>query len=150
MALYVSASKRFRRVLAIAVVVGVVAFLLGWLIGRQQVPSIDERVSQVQTSADRLATGLERLGIEYEQVLAGTDGLDGSVITPLDDLRSELQSTMDRASWLSGDQRAAALDAIAGVRQSALDNDTLDEFSSVASDAAAIVRSMFGLAAAGA
>ena len=150
MALYVSASKRFRRVLAIAVAVGVVAFFLGWLIGRQQVPSIDERVSQVQTSADRLATGLERLGIEYEQVLAGTDELDGSVITPLDDLRTELQSTMDRAPWLSGDQRATALDAIAGVRQSALDDATLDQFNETASAAAATVRSMFGLAAAGA
>ncbi len=150
MALYVSAGKRFRRVLAIAIAVGAVAFFLGWLIGRQQVPSIDERVSQVQTSADRLATGLERLGIEYEQVLAGSDDLDGGVIVPLDDLRSDLQSTMDRAPWLSSAERASALDAIAGVRQAALDGQTLDQFDEVASAAAATVRSMFGLAVAGA
>lgn len=150
MALYVSVSRRFRRLVAIAVAVGLATFFLGWLIGRQQVPSIDERVTQVQTSADDIATGLERLGIEYEQVITGVDDLDGSVIVPLDDLRMGLQSTMNRAPWLSSDERASALDAVASVRRSALDREPLEQFTAVAIDAATTVRSMFGVPADGA
>ena len=112
MALYISAGRRFRRTLVIAVAAAVVAFAIGWLIGHQQVPSIAERVAEVQQDGESQATGLERLGIEYEQVLAGTDDLDSSVLQPLDDLRAELQSTMDRAPWLTSDERAALLDAV--------------------------------------
>ena len=145
MALYVSASRRFRRVLFIAVGVAIVAFGLGWLIGRQQVPSIDHRVEQVRTAADNAATGLERLDIEYEQVLDGTDDLDTSVLTPLDDLRSDLQDTMDRAPWLTTDMRAAMLDALAQVRQDAADRVPLDDFSTAVENAVDVVRSTFGI-----
>ena len=113
MALYISAGRRFRRTLVIAVAAAVVAFAIGWLIGHQQVPSIAERVTEVQQDGESQATGLERLSIEYEQVLAGTDDLDSSVLQPLDDLRTELQSTMDRAPWLTSAQRGS--DARRGV-----------------------------------
>ena len=145
MALYVSAARRLRRTIVIAAVVGVVAFALGWLTGREQVPSIDHRVSQVQAAAGDIATGLERLDIEYEQVLDGTDALDASVLTPLDELRTDLQSTMDRAPWLSVEQRAAVLDLVAQARQAAVDGVSLDAFTADVDDAAAAVRSTFGV-----
>lgn len=144
MALYISASRRFRRTLVIAVAAAAVAFAIGWLIGHQQVPSIAERVTEVQQDGESQATGLERLGIEYQQVLAGTDDLDSSVLQPLDDLRAELQSTMDRAPWLTSAQRAALLDAVSQVRQNAVDGVPLDSFTSSATAAAALVRQQLG------
>jgi hypothetical protein len=144
MALYISAGKRFRRTLVIAVAAAVVAFAIGWLIGHQQVPSISERVTEVQQDGEQAATGLERLGIEYEQVLAGTDGVDSSVLQPLDGLRTELQSTMDRAPWLTSDQRAEMLDAVSQVRQNAVDGVPLDSFTSSATAAATLIRQELG------
>ena len=144
MALYISAGRRFRRTVVIAVAAAVVAFAIGWLIGHQQVPSIAERVAEVQQDGEGQATGLERLGIEYEQVLAGTDDLDSSVLQPLDDLRTELQSTMDRAPWLTSDQRAAMLDAVSQVRQNAVDGVPLESFTASATAAATLIRQELG------
>jgi hypothetical protein len=144
MALYISAGRRFRRTLVIAVAAAVVAFAIGWLIGHQQVPSIAERVTEVQQDGESQATGLERLSIEYEQVLAGTDDLDSSVLQPLDDLRTELQSTMDRAPWLTSDERAAMLDAVSQVRQNAVDGVPLEPFTQSATAAATLIRRELG------
>jgi len=144
MALYVSAGRRFRRTLVIALAAAVVAFAIGWLVGRQQVPSISNRVAEVQQDSEREATGLERLGIEYQQVLAGTDDLDSSVLQPLDDVRAELQTTMDRAPWLSNDERAALLDAVSQVRQNAVDEVPLDAFTASATKAATLIRQQLG------
>ena len=146
MALYVSASKRFRRVLMIAVGVAIVAFVLGWLIGHQQVPSIDTRVADVREAAENTATGLERLDIEYEQVLDGTDDLDTSVLKPLDDLRSELQDTMDQAPWLTtATARSHTRRALAEARQAAIDSVPLDDFTAAIDNAAGVVRITFGV-----
>ena len=144
MALYISAGRRFRRTLVIAVAAAVVAFAIGWLIVHQQVPSIAERVTEVQQDGEGQATGLERLSIEYEQVLAGTDDLDSSVLQPLDDLRTELQSTMDRAPWLTSDQRAAMLDAVSQVRQNATDGVPLESFTASATAAATLIHQELG------
>ena len=145
MALYVSAGRRTRRTIAIAVAVGIVAFALGWLYGRQQIPSIDDRVADVQVDAADAATALERLDIEYEQVLADSDSLESSVLTPLDDLRTDLQATMDRAPWLGADQRAPVLEAIAAVRQAAVDGVPLDRFVAAVDTASRAVRATFAL-----
>ena len=139
MALYISAGRRSRRTLAIALGAAIVGLVVGWAIGRQQVPSITERVRAVQQDAERAATALERLGIEYEQVLAGTDDLNTSVLQPLDELRTDLQSTMDQAPWLSAQTRATLLDAVSQVRQLAVDGAPLEEFTTSTSEAATLV-----------
>jgi hypothetical protein len=145
MALYISNGRRLRRTIVTAVVVGVVCVLLGWLVGRQQVPSNDERVGDVKDEAANVATGIERLEIEYEQVLAGTDDLQTSVLTPIDDLRSDLQRAMDDAPWLSSSQRGPVLDAIAELRSAAQAGDPADAFHERAVAAAAAVRGLFAL-----
>jgi hypothetical protein len=144
MALYVSAGQRFRRTVIIAAVASTIALVVGWSIGRQQAPAITDRVAAVQDQAEQQATGLERLGIEYEQVLDGTDELDQSVVQPLDAVREELQVTMDRAPWLTGAERAALLDAMSQVRQAAVDEAPLDEFNAATAAAAALVRQELG------
>ena len=144
MALYVSAGRRTRRTVIIAAVASLIALVVGWSIGRQQAPAIADRVATVQSQAELEATGLERLGIEYEQVLSGSDDLDSSVIQPLDAVRADLQATMDRAPWLTAARRAALLDAVSQVRQAAIEGAPLDEFNSATLAAAALLRQELG------
>jgi hypothetical protein len=145
MALYISTARRTRRTIITAVAVGLVALALGWLIGRQQVPSIDSRVDDVKVAAGDAATAIERLDIEYEQVLAGSDSLESSVLVPLDELRTDLQATMDRAPWLGSERRATVLEAIAAVRQAATAGVPLDDLRAQLASAAAVVRTAFAL-----
>lgn len=154
MAIYVSAARRARRTVVIAVLAALVAFAIGWAFGRQQVPSIDDRVASVQDRAGDLATNIERLDIEYEQVVvggdaeaSGTDSVEAGVIAPLDDLRTELQSVMDDAPWLGTTQRSAMLDALAEMRSEALDGVPLDTFVATAATAADLVRATFAVPA---
>ena len=144
MALYISAGRRTRRTVVIAAVASLIALVVGWSIGRQQAPAITDRVATVQSQAELEATGLERLGIEYEQVLSGSDDLDSSVMQPLDAVRADLQATMDRAPWLTAARRAVLLDAVSQVRQAAIDGVPLDEFNSATLAAAALLRQELG------
>ena len=147
MALYVSAGKRRTRAVIATVVVGVLAFGLGWLIGRQQVPSVAERIAAVQDEAGAVATGLERLDVEYAKVLAGTDSLDQAVLTPIDQAVARAQHALDDAPWITAAQRAAVVDALAQTRQSAAADDPQDTFVAHLHDAAALVRQTFGVTA---
>jgi hypothetical protein len=144
MALYVSAGRRTRRTVIIAAAASLIALVVGWSIGRQQAPAIADRVATVQSQAELEATGLERLGIEYEQVLSGSDDLDSSVMQPLDAVRADLQATMDRAPWLTAARRAVLLDAVSQVRQAAIDGAPLDEFNAATLAAAALLRQELG------
>ncbi len=146
MTLYVSTARRQRKAIAWAVAVGLVAFAVGLLLGRQQIPSIGERVLSVQVSAADTATGIERLDIEYEQALAntGSDTVEAGVLAPLDSLRAELQRTMDNAPWLVPAQRQALLDLMADLRAGAIEGITLDDFRMRALALGALVRSSFG------
>ncbi len=146
MTLYISAARRQRRAIGWAVAVGLVTFALGLLLGRQQLPSIDERVSSVQTAAAAIATGVERLDIEYEQVLTadGTDTVQAGVVAPLDALRDQLQRTMDTAPWLTAAQRQTVLDSVADLRAGTLDGISLDDFRTRSLKVGALLRSTFG------
>jgi hypothetical protein len=145
MALYVSVATRRRRAVVAVAVAAVVAFGLGWLIGRQQVPSVDTRVSEVRTQAAEIATGLERLDIEYEQVLTGGDSAQEGVIDPLDDLRTELIGVLDDAPWIATPTRAELLDSLAAVESSVQASATLDEVRAELGESAAAVRATFGV-----
>jgi hypothetical protein len=145
MALYISNARRTRRVVVAAAVAAVLGLVIGWLIGRQQVPSIDERVGDVRDEAANVATAIERLDIEYEQVLGGTDDLQSSVLTPIDELRADLQHAMDRAPWLTSAQRSPVLDEVAQLRDSAEAREAEDSFHAHVASAAAAVRDLFGV-----
>src|SRR4051812_22825257 len=119
MALYVSRQTRRRRLVVAVVITAVVTFVLGLAIGRQFSSSVTDRVAAVRERGVELATGMERLDIEYEQILSGEDDLEHGVLTPLAELRSNLQSTLERAVWLSSNERGELLDALATVESSA-------------------------------
>jgi hypothetical protein len=145
MALYTSVGTRRRRAVAAVVLAALVAFGLGWLIGRQQVPSVDQRVDDVRAAATSIATGIERLDIEYEQVLNGGDTAEGGVIEPLDDLRTDLIGTMDDAPWIASATRAALLDSLAAVESAVKAGASLDDVRTALTDAATQVRTAFSV-----
>src|SRR5690349_1270367 len=147
MALYVSAGKRRLRAVIACVVVGLLAFGVGWLVGRQQVPSVADRIANVQDDAANVATGLERLDVEYANVLAGTDSLDQGVLAPIDEAVTRAQRALDDAPWVTAAQRAAILDALAQTRQSAVAGDPQDTFVAHLQETAGLVRSTFGISA---
>jgi hypothetical protein len=147
MALYVSRSRRRTRAVIAAVVVGVLAFAAGLLIGRQQVPSVGDRIHAVQADAGQIATGLERLDIEYANVVAGTDSLDEGVLAPIDETIRATQHALDGAPWITATERAALVDALAETRASAEQRDAADVFDQHLSDTAALVRTTFGITA---
>ena len=148
MALYVSVARRTRRTALIAVAAALVALAVGWAVGRTQVPSIDDRVTEVQAAADQIATNVERLDIEYAQVVSGSgDTITAGVITPLHDARVQLQQTMNRAPWVVSSQRGALLDTFAAVESSARHHDDLATFRARLNEAGAKVRSTLGAAA---
>ena len=148
MALYVSEAKRLRRVVVVAATVGVVALAIGWAIGRQQIASIDERVREVQTEGARVASAVERLDIEYEQVLSGNgDSIAQGVIAPLAEVRAILQKTLDRAPWVTVQQRAAILDALAQVDSDANAKVDADAFRAALKNASTLIRTTMGATA---
>jgi hypothetical protein len=66
------------------------------------------------------------------------------VVQPLDAVREDLQATMNRAPWLTGAERAALLDAVSQVRQAAIDEVPLEEFTAATVAAAALLRQELG------
>jgi hypothetical protein len=146
-ALYISAGRRRRRAVIAAVVVGVLAFTAGLLVGRQQVPSVADRISRVQGDAGQVATGLERLDTEYANALAGTDTLDGAVLAPIDDVIATAQRALQQAPWITAQERAAVVQALTTTRASAEAHDPADVFDRHLKDTAALVRTTFGVVA---
>ena len=154
MALYKSAAQRTRKTVVTALISALVALAIGWIVGRQQVPSIRSQVTSVQKQASALAIGIERLDIEYEQTLsdadsstnsgAGSDTVKAGVLQPLDELQKSLQSLMDRAPWIGSPQRAALLDSVANVRSKATSRADLPTFRTAIQTAGQEVRSVFG------
>ena len=148
MAVYISSGRRMRRTIVATALAAVIGLGLGIAIGRQQVPSIADRARQVQTAASDVAIGVERLDIEYEQTLdaSGSDSVEAGVLTPLNELRTRLQTTFDRAPWLTSQQRAAVLDDLAEVANAANAGVALDTFRAVAQKAGANIRATLGVA----
>ena len=145
MALYVSAGRRTRRTVIVAVAMVVVGLGVGYAVGRQQVPSIQDRVVTVRASAADVATGIERLDIEYEQAIGGGgDSISAGVLSPLAGDRAQLQTLLDEAPWVVAADRSALLDQLAAVEAGARDKIDLEAFRSRANDAGAKVRSVFG------
>ena len=141
MALYVSPAKRFGLTLLVCAAVAVFAAVLGWAIGRNQVPSVDERVQGVQSAAARVATDITRLDIEYPQALAGgDDGIAGSVLPPLDDELTELRQLIRRAPWLRPAQRNGVIEAVLAAKTAARNRVTPRQFRARLQDAAQSIR----------
>ncbi len=142
MALYVSQRIRQRNALLAVLATAVLVGSLGVVIGRQQVPSIRERVTKISTQGTDIATGVERLDIEYEQVLSGEgDSVEAGVLEPLRGLRIRMQTTLDEAPWVSPSERRNVIDSFTAVEAAANANVSPIEFTAVLQTTGDIIRS---------
>lgn len=145
MAVYVSLGKRRRRAAIVATATLVVGLLLGFAIGTTRTKSVDDRVQSVHTEADRIATRLVALDIEYRDSLGGgADDFDTSVTVPLAEIQSDTVHLLDRAPWIGADQRGDVLDKIAKLAVLAKARTAPDDFLIALNDASAFVRTTFG------
>ncbi|MEO8696011.1 MAG: hypothetical protein ABI658_20990 [Acidimicrobiales bacterium] len=145
MAVYVSLAKRRRHTAVVAVATLVVGLVIGFAIGTTRTTSLDDRVQAVHTDADRLATRLVALDIEYRDALAGGgDDFDTSVTAPLAKVQADTVHLLDRAPWVGADQRGEVLDKIAKLAVLAKARTAADDFLTALNDASALVRSTFG------
>jgi hypothetical protein len=114
MAVYVSLAKRRRRAAVVATATLVIGLLLGFAVGTTRTKSVDDRVQAVHTEADRIATRLVALDIEYQDSLSGgADDFDTSVTVPLAEIQADTVHLLDRAPWVGADQRGDVLDKVA-------------------------------------
>jgi hypothetical protein len=108
--------------------------------------SIDDRVQNVQTDARNIATRLVAFDIEYRDGLSGgSDSLDSSVIEPLIEIQTDTVHLLDRAPWVSADQRGQVLDKLARLVVLAKARTPADDFLAALNDAASLTRSTFGV-----
>ena len=147
MARYIPISRRRRHAALVAGAALLVGIVLGWLVGKQSAPSVSSAVHDAQQQAADLAVQLQRLPIEYQQAIdgGGEDSIQAGVVAPLDDIQASATNAFDDAPWVAPSTRANAQDAIAQVRQDALDKVSADEFETAVNDAANAIRSAFGL-----
>ncbi len=146
MALYVSARKRRTRAVIAAVVVGLLAFGVGLLIGRQQVPSVGDRIAAVQTRRRRRG---HRPRAPRRRVRQGPRrhrlARPGRARADRPGGHARPARARRRSVDRPRAQRAAILDALAQTRQSAVAGDPQDTFVGHLQDTAALVRSTFGV-----
>jgi hypothetical protein len=115
MAIYVSTARRKRNTLIIAALTGVIGLAMGWVIGHNKAPSIPGRVHDVQQDADRLASRIESQQIHYDKVLSGDGDLKLDVLDSVDEIRTDLLKTLDRAPWIGQNTRDRLTDAVAAL-----------------------------------
>jgi len=146
---YIPISRRRRNAALVAGAALLVGIVLGWLVGKQSAPSVSSAVHDAQQQAADIAVQLQRLPIEYQQAIdgGGEDSIQAGVVAPLDDIQASATNAFDDAPWIASATRANAQDAIAQVRQDALDMVSADEFETAVNDAADAIRSAFGLEA---
>ncbi len=149
MARYIPIARRRRNAALAAVAALFVGIVLGWLVGKQSAPSVSSAVHDAQQQAADIAVQLQRLPIEYQQAIdgGGEDSIQAGVIAPLADIQASATNAFDAAPWIAPAARAGAQDAIAEVRQAALDKVSADEFETAVNNAADAIRSAFGLEA---
>jgi len=149
-AIYVPQGAKRRRLILISVGTLVLGLLVGFLVGRATAPSIDDAIADVREQADDAATAFERLPIEYEQALAGQGGESTQTITDaIASARSQLDDAYADATWFGDGASAATDEALDTVQQAVADGASAEEFATAAADAAAAIRSTFGVSSDG-
>lgn len=146
MALYVPPSRRRLHVGLIATATLLVGLIAGLLIGRTSITTTDERIAEVRTEANDIATRLQALTIEYEQALAGQgDTVQGGVLAALDGIDRDTSKVTRTASWLTPANKTDIDDALKQVRASAQAKVGAQAFADQVAAAASVVRKQLGV-----
>lgn len=149
MAVYVSVGRRRRRLFVSIAVALVLGLAVGFLIGITRTRSVADRVASVRNDADDLASRVVAIDIEYRDSLAGgSDSFDQSVLRPLNDIEKRTVHLLDRAPWITSDERRTLLDRLASLEQMARDKTPADRYLQSLNTAASDMRATFGVDAA--
>jgi hypothetical protein len=145
-ATYTSPARRRARTVAVGVTCVVLGLVGGVLIGRASVTTTAERITQVRTAGDELATRVQALTIEYEQAVAGQgDTVEGGVLDALDGIRRDAATATAAAPWLSTGERADVDGSLRSVAEAATARVEADAFAARTAAAAAVIRTTFGV-----
>lgn len=148
MAIYVPDSTRRRRALLLAAACLIGGLLVGGLIGRATAPGIDDEVAKVREQAADAATALQRLPIEYEQLLAGEGESPETINDAIDSARELLRAAYDDAVWF-GESAAAPTDAALDALRSVVAEDgSAQEFAAAVDEAVREIEERFDVAVA--
>jgi len=144
MALYVHAGTRRRRTALIAGAAVIAGLAVGLLIGRLTAESTDDVVHSIQADARETAAGLRVIALHDEAgALANSTTSDGGTELVLKRTKTQLLDELDRAVWISTDQRDALLLSLNDLTNSP--DRTSPEFGKATEDVAAQIESTFGV-----
>jgi len=143
MALYVHAGTRRRRTALIAAAAVIAGLVVGLFIGRLTAESPDDVVHSIQTEARETAAGLRVIALHDESgISANNTSSDGGAELVLKRTKSQLLDELDRAVWISTDQRDRLLLAFNDLTKRT--DRTTPEFGQATEDVAAQIESTFG------
>ena len=146
MALYVPAGARTRRLVLVGAAALVVGVVLGYVLGRASAPTFADQVADVQELATAAATALERLPIEYEQLLDGGGGESAdTLIDALDSARSQLADAYAAAIWLADDAPSATEEAFDSLLVAVSDSVPAAVFADAIDQAVTRIKATFGI-----
>lgn len=145
MALYISAGRRRRRVIITAALALVLGLAVGLLLGRAMVTSPREQADSVAATGRDLATRVDALTIEYEQVIAGRgDSVAKGVTEPLVGIERDLRAVLAKAPWLGAEARTVLLAKLGELRAEAASGMSAARFASSTADVSNLIRSTLG------
>ena len=146
MALYVPAGARTRRLVLVGAAALVAGVVLGYVVGRASAPTFADEVADVQELASAAATALERLPIEYEQLLGGGGGESAdTLINALDSARSQLAEAYVAAIWLADDAPSATEEAFDSLLVAVNDSVPAAVFADAIDQAVTRIKATFGI-----
>ena len=146
MALFVSAAERRRRLVLSCIASAVVALIVGVMLGRAGVPTLQDRARSLAASGALLATRVDALTIEYEQAVSGGgDSVAMGVDEPLAGIETELTLRMRRAPWITSSVAEEVLTATGAVRAAADKRVSPTEFAALTSTASELIRRALGV-----
>ena len=145
MALYISAGRRRRRIIISAAVALVLGLAVGLLVGRAMVTTPREQADSVVATGRDLATRVDALTIEYEQVIAGRgDSVAKGVTEPLVGIERDLRAVLAKAPWLGAEARTVLLAKLGELRAEAASGMSAARFASSTADVSNLIRSTLG------
>lgn len=142
MAFYVPASARRRKLIAAAAAAAVIGIVVGILIGRLMVPSVDERIKSVKADARQTSAGLRVISLHDTATAVGAQGEgNGGVDIVLQRTRDELKAEFKKAPWLTAAQRDVLIGKLDDL--AAFKDKTGTEFGKAAENLAAAIDTLF-------
>ncbi len=144
MALYISAGRRRRRLVAVGAICLVVGLVLGGVIGRASVPTAADKAAAAVQSAERVEGQLRSMRCHYR---LDPNGFRPSVDAGVPLAQNELEAAIAAAAWLDAGAADDLRREVAEVKVAAGRGASPDEFDAAIDKAMADLDARFGRSA---